>query len=161
MAKYTLVDKAQLESDLGSVADSIRAKAGLSSTKKLDFPNEFKSVVDGISSGVNVQTKSGSFTTNTSGTGSASCGFKPDAVFLFAKSSSFSGYMHTAAAFTEKGVTSQSVYIWAPSSNYAFSNYTINQNSSGFSVTGKKYDTTFNPTNDSSRSLEYLAIKYT
>ena len=161
MANYMLVDGTQLDADLKSVADSIRAKAGLTSTEKLDFPAEFKSVVAGISTGISVQSKSGSFTTSSSGTGSVSCGFKPDAVFLFAKSSSFSGYMHTAAAFTEKGVTSQSVYIWAPSSNYAFSNYTITQNSSGFSVSGKKYDTTFNPTNDSNRALEYLAIKYT
>ena len=47
MSVDKLVDSTQLDSDLTSVADSIRAKAGKSG--KLDFPSGFKSAIDSIS----------------------------------------------------------------------------------------------------------------
>lgn len=43
---YKIVNAEQLEADLASVADSIRAKSGTSD--KLAFPSGFKSAVDGI-----------------------------------------------------------------------------------------------------------------
>lgn len=49
MANYKVVDADQLDADLASVADSIRAKAG--TTGQMAFPADFKSVVDGIQSG--------------------------------------------------------------------------------------------------------------
>ena len=44
--RYMIVNAEQLEADLASVADSIRAKSGTSD--KLAFPSGFKSAVDGI-----------------------------------------------------------------------------------------------------------------
>ena len=44
---YKIVNAEQLDADLTSVADSIRAKAGKSG--KLDFPSGFKSAIDSIS----------------------------------------------------------------------------------------------------------------
>jgi hypothetical protein len=49
MANYKVVDADQLDTDLASVADAIRAKAG--TTGKMAFPADFKSVVDGIQTG--------------------------------------------------------------------------------------------------------------
>ena len=49
MANYKVVDADQLDADLASVADSIRAKAG--TTGEMAFPAGFKSVVDGIQIG--------------------------------------------------------------------------------------------------------------
>lgn len=49
MANYKVVDVDQLNADLTSIANSIRAKAGV--TEKLDFPDGFKSAVDVIQSG--------------------------------------------------------------------------------------------------------------
>lgn len=46
---YKIVNTEQLEADLASVADSIRAKSGASG--KLDFPSGFKSAVDGMQVG--------------------------------------------------------------------------------------------------------------
>lgn len=47
MAEYVVVDKEQLESDLTTVADSIREKFELS--EKLEFPNGMKEAVDSFS----------------------------------------------------------------------------------------------------------------
>lgn len=49
MAEYKVVNATQLDADLGSLADSIRAKAGV--TDKLTFPAGMKSAVDGIETG--------------------------------------------------------------------------------------------------------------
>lgn len=49
MANYKVVDADQLDADLASVADSIRAKAG--TTGEMAFPEGFKSVVEAISTG--------------------------------------------------------------------------------------------------------------
>ena len=55
MANYKIVDTDQLEADLASVADSIRAKAGTSGT--MAFPAGFKSAVEGIEKGGTLQAK--------------------------------------------------------------------------------------------------------
>lgn len=55
MANYKIVDTEQLEADLTSVADSIRAKAGTSGT--MAFPDGFKSAVEGIEKGGTLQAK--------------------------------------------------------------------------------------------------------
>lgn len=49
MAEYVVVDKEQLESDLGIVADAIREKGGTS--EQLAFPNGMKEAVEAIQSG--------------------------------------------------------------------------------------------------------------
>lgn len=49
MAEYVVVDKEQLESDLGIVCDAIREKGGTS--EPLSFPNGMKEAVRGIQSG--------------------------------------------------------------------------------------------------------------
>ena len=49
MANYKVVDADQLDADLASVADSIRAKAG--TTDQMAFPDGFKSAVEGIQTG--------------------------------------------------------------------------------------------------------------
>ena len=55
MANYKIVDTDQLEADLASVAESIRAKAGTSG--KMAFPAGFKSAVEGIEKGGTLQAK--------------------------------------------------------------------------------------------------------
>lgn len=71
MAYDKVVDSAKLDSDLRSVADSIRAKAG--TTDELDFPLGFKSAVEGISTGVPINNQNKTITQN--GTYTADEGF--------------------------------------------------------------------------------------
>ena len=49
MTDYKVVNAAQLDSDMESLADSIRAKAGV--TGKLAFPAGMKAAVEGILTG--------------------------------------------------------------------------------------------------------------
>ena len=71
MAYDKVVDSAKLDSDLKSVADSIRAKTG--TTDELDFPLGFKSAVDGIPTGVPINNQNKTITQN--GTYTADEGF--------------------------------------------------------------------------------------
>ena len=50
MADYVVVDKSQLEADLTTVADSIRAKGG--TVEKLEFPLGMKEAVESIKTGI-------------------------------------------------------------------------------------------------------------
>lgn len=160
MATYKLVNADQLDADLKSLADRIRFKAGTSET--LSFPEGFRQTVDDIPAGVTVQRKTGSFTTNSNGVATVDCGFKPDAVFLVA--TTYGGKptaIYAAVPFYEIGATTASTYVCGPNSSYAFAHYALTQNSSGFSVThAKRYDTSFDESNDSYRTINYFAIKY-
>ena len=60
MAEYKLVDIEQLEADLTTIANDIRAKIG--SESKLNFPIDFSNTIRNIS---NIRAVTGSFTTTT------------------------------------------------------------------------------------------------
>lgn len=159
MANYKIVNADQLDSDLALVADSIRTKAG--KTEKLAFPDGFKSIVDGISTGVTVQVKTGTVTGVSGSAKTVSCGFKPDAVFFTGRDAIMRADVHCGVAFTEANVTSMTTLFCTSSSSYLFSILTVGQTSSGFSVSGKRLSTSGTQTNESNRSLSYIAIKYT
>ena len=157
MANYKFVDSDQLDEDLASVADRIRSKGG--TTSPLAFPDGFNTAIDAISTGVTVQVITGSYSTNSSGSATVSCGFKPDAVLLYATGGSYSSY--GGIAFTAFNKTSGGLLIVGPSTSYAYSNHAITQTSSGFSVSATRYNTSFKSSADSNRSIQYVAIKYT
>lgn len=62
MSEYVVVDKEKLENDLTIVADSIRAKANV--TEKIEFPSEYKSVVESIDTSKPEQEKTIEITEN-------------------------------------------------------------------------------------------------
>ena len=158
MATYKLVNADQLDADLESVADSIRTKAG--KTEKLAFPDGFKSIVDGISTGVTVQVKTGTVT-GVSGTAkTVNLGFKPDAVFFTGTDPSYNTKIHAGVAFMEANVTSMDTYFVPSSTSYIFSALTVAQTSTGFTVKGVRINTSLQVSNESNRSLSYIAIKY-
>lgn len=159
MANYKIVNADQLDSDLALVADSIRTKAG--KTEKLAFPDGFKSIVDGISTGVTVQVKTGTVT-GVSGTAkTVNLGFKPDAVFFTGTDPSYNVKVHAGVAFTEANVKSMDTLFAPPSTSYIFSSVTVAQTSTGFTVKGVRINTSLQPSNESNRYLSYIAIKYT
>lgn len=159
MAKYKFVNVDQLDADLTTIADSIRSKSGKSGT--MAFPNGFASAISGISTGITVQRKSGSFTTNTSGSATVSnLGFKPD--FVAVDGGDVDGVpSFSAVAFTEANATTVGVNIPPTRDDYAVTYLKITQSSSGFSVSAKDYTGTWQETNCSNRTISYVAIKYT
>lgn len=158
MANYKFVDADQLDADLESVAESIRSKGGTS--EQLAFPDGFKSAIDAISKGVTIQRKTG--TVSISGTDkSVECGLKPDAVFFTGTVPYTGEAVHAGVAFTEKNVTSMATMFSGPSSSYVLSSFTVTQTSTGFTVKGVKLNTSLEQSNESNRSVNYIAIKYT
>lgn len=159
MANYKIVNADQLDSDLALVADSIRTKAG--KTEKLAFPDGFKSIVDGISTGVTVQVKTGTVTSVSGTAKTVNLGFKPDAVFFTGIDAITKVNVHCGVAFTEANVTFMRTLFGTSSTSYLFSVLTVGQRSSGFSVFGQRLSTSGSQTDESNRSLNYIAIKYT
>lgn len=160
MATYKLVNADQLDADLESVADSIRTKAG--KTEKLAFPDGFKSIVDGISTGVTVQVKTGTVTGVSGSAKTVNLGWKPDAVFFTGTIPQLgNAACHAGVAFTEANVTSMETFFSGSSNSYLFSQLSVKQTSTGFSVSAQRFSSSGSLENESNRSLSYIAIKYT
>lgn len=159
MAIYKMVNADQLDSDLALVADSIRSKGGTS--EQLAFPDGFKSAVDAISTGATIQRKSDSFTTSSSGTATVNCGFKPDAVFIYgSRSDDASNVYYAGVPFLEYSKTSMKTYLCGSSNSYPYTRFTFTQTNSGFSVSAVKYSASYSESNESNRTINYVAVKY-
>lgn len=116
--------------------------------------------------GTNVQTKSGTVTTNSSGTATASCGFKPDFVAFdggtVPSGSSAGTKVFVGAAFTAGNVTKSSVTITPSNGNTHIQTIlAVSQTSTGFSISAKNLSAAFEESNCTSRTLSYVAVKYT
>lgn len=159
MADYKFVDADQLDSDLSGIANAIRKKGGTSAS--MSFPNGFSSAINAISTGVTVQRKSGTFTTNSSGAATVNCGFKPDAVFFTGTNPmSNNSAFHAGVAFTEVGVNSMETIFVPPSTGYLFASFATTQSTSGFTVKAVRVSTSMQTSNDSNHTVNYIAVKY-
>lgn len=88
--------------------------------------------------------------------------FKPDLVILTGTNpQNNNSKIHAGVSFTAANVTSMQTYFAPPSTSYAFSVFTITQTTTGFTVKGIRINTSFDQSNESNRSLSYIAIKYT
>lgn len=118
-------------------------------------------VVGTYEGGVAAQVATGTVT-GVSGTAkTVSCGFKPDAVFFTGTNPHDNTGKHGGVVFSEAKVTTMDTIFAAPNTNYLFSTFTVTQTSTGFSVKGIRVSTSIIPSNESNRSLDYIAIKYT
>lgn len=161
MVNYKLVDSNKLDTDLETVANSIRAKAGKSG--KLVFPDDFKNTVDGIviNTGTKVQIKTGSFTVNNSGA-SVDVGFKPDLVVIKVGTNQYNSTQNDPAfGFTASGKTALSITSVAKNSSYMYMNTNCTQTASGFSVGMTHISTSHQTAAVSGISFKYVAVKYT
>lgn len=159
MANYKFVDADQLDSDLSSIANAIRKKGGTSAS--MSFPNGFSSAINAISTGVTVQRKSGTFTTNRSGEATVNCGFKPDAVFFTGTiQNNNNSPCHAGVAFTDVGVNRMETFFIPPSASYLFSSFVTTQSTSGFTVTAVRVSPSIQVDNDGNRTVNYIAVKY-
>lgn len=152
MANYKLVDADQLDADMTAVAESIRTKGG--TTEQLPWPDGFKAAVEAIPTGA--QKSAGTFNTNSLGTATVNCGFKPDAVYITSRILA----SQQSAIFSE-GSTTAEIATYETSGNYAFVGVDLTQKSTGFSVDAEYCDWTFDWTSVGSVSFNYVALKYT
>ena len=120
------------------------------------------SAIASIPEGVTVQIKTGTVTGVSGSAKTVSCGFKPDAVFFTGTDPQANNRaIHSGVAFTEKNVTSMSTFYTTSSTSYILSILTVGQVSNGFTVSGIRISTSGQQSNESNRSIPYIAIKYT
>lgn len=150
MANYKLCNSDKLDADIKSVADTIRAKSG--TTAELEWPAGFKTAVEGISTGVRVQTNTGTLSLR-SGSGSINCGFKPDFISL-STGGSYEGYLLAVGfGFTAHG--KDKINAAAIMSGGQVIDIAGDRTSTGASF--KAYE----GSNSYSGSFSYVAVKYT
>lgn len=157
MANFKMVDTDQLDADLTKVASSIREKGGTSG--QLEFPSGFAAAVAAISTGVEVQRKSGTFSPS-SGSATVNCGFKPDVVMIH-RNRSYEGYLQTCAvnfADDTRGTTLETG-LWDGSSCEIYG-IVITQSSTGFTVKMTAFDADWGESSVSG-SFNYAAVKFT
>lgn len=153
MAEYLIQDTTLL-----AIGDAIRAKE-----ESFDpIPvSEIASRIVSIETGVTVQRKTGTFTTDSSGNATVTCGFKPDLVVLHRSEGSHSGTQSysCAAAFAED--TRKSIInlaLW--SKTVELYDIKVYQTNTGFSFESIGYETDWTETIEKT-TFSYIAVKYT
>jgi hypothetical protein len=120
------------------------------------------SAIASIPEGATVQIKPGTVTGVSGSAKAVNVGFKPDAVFFTGTMPQLNNQaMHTGVAFTAKNVTSMTVPYGTSSTSYVMCILTVAQVSNGFTVSGIRINTSGQQSNESNRSIPYIAIKYT
>jgi len=154
MANYVLVDADQIDKDLKSVADHIRAKGA--TTEELSFPDGFNAAVDAIviETGIKVQKNTGSFTIR-DGKASVNCGFRPDVIRCNRSGAEVSFYL--------EGVSSSVAGALWDNEYEEYWEMNLRASSTGFSVSDAVFvsiDTGEADTLDGF-GFNYTAVKYT
>lgn len=109
--------------------------------------------------GATVQVETGTVTGVSGSNKTVDCGFKPDAVFFTGENSYSGDIIHAGVLFSES--TSAKTFFTGSSNSYIYSYFTVTQASNGFTVSGKRINTSLSTSNESNRSLNYIAIKFT
>lgn len=124
------------------------------------------SAINSIPTGVTIQRKTGTFTTNSSGTATVTCGFKPDFVAIDGgdiPSGAYAGFSLFNGAAFEAGNKTQCILSAMPTdtSTQMQTNIRIVQSSNGFSIAAKDFVPPSTENNCVNRLFNYVAIKYT
>lgn len=153
MAEYLIQD-----TTLTAIGDAIRAKEDSSDPIQV---SEIAARIAAIETGVTVQRASGTFTTNSSGTASVDCGFKPDVVLFIGRHPFDNSTYHSGVDFYNSELTNINTLFAPPNLSFIFTIIYVTQTSSGFQIRSIKMDNSMRESNESNRSIDYIAIKYT
>lgn len=144
---------------LTGIGDAIRAKE--ESTETIPV-GELASRIAAISTGIEVQTASGTFRTSSSGTATVTCGFQPDVVSI-SRGETSGGEVYTVAIpFLEHSGKQITVAMWTTSSSgYAY-DFSVSSTTTGFSVKSVTiWDSDWDGSTVRSTSFSYTAYKFT
>lgn len=109
--------------------------------------------------GVTVQVKTGTVTISGSNK-SVYLGWQPDAVFFTGRNTYMNTDVHAGVAFKEANVSSMITYFTGSSNSYVLSSFTVTKTSTGFQVKGLRTNNSLQSSDESNRTVNYIAIKY-
>lgn len=155
---------ATIQSDVAAAFTAVGGKGGTVPSSKVsgNLASAINSIVINTGpQGVQIQKATGTIRTNNSGNATATVNFQPDIVAFSGGTDPSGTTIYPGAMFNEANRTPLSLIIAAPNSNYFLTLLTVTRNSAGFSVSAQKMDYSHAVSADTSRSLSYVAIKYT
>lgn len=154
MAEYLIQD-----TTLSDIADAIRAKEESTGTIQV---NKFASRIAAISTGIEVQTASGTFKTSSSGTATVTCGFQPDVVSISTGETSDGEVCTVAIPFLEYSGKQITAALWTTSSSGYVYDFSVSSTTAGFSVTSVLiWDSDWEESTVRSVNFSYTAYKFT
>lgn len=113
--------------------------------------------------GATKQTKTGTFTTNSSGTATVNCGFKPDYVIIINPRTASAGYIMSATAhfaYDPDGVGVFALLIPERSDDVFCNSFDVTQTSNGFSVLAENVGWDHGYSTTKNAVFNYYAVKY-
>lgn len=149
-----------IQTDITNAFSAVSAKGGTVPSAKTS--GNLQSAIASIAVGVNVQRKSGSFTTNNSGNATVNCGFQPDMVYIQGETGTEDdntfNYSMCMAFAEETRNNIKDTIMWFSD---GIIDFTWTRTSSGFTVSCGKYSWEMVSSVLSRKSFTYVAIKYT
>ena len=147
------------QTNINNAFSAVNSKGGTVPSCKVS--GNLATAINSIPTGVTVQRASGTFTTDSSGNATVTCGFKPDLVVLHRSEGSNSGTdsYSCAAALTED--TRRSIInlaLW--SKTVELYDIKVYQTNTGFSFESIGYGTDWTETIEKT-TFSYIAVKYT
>ena len=114
-------------------------------------------------SGVTIQNKSGSFTTNTSGKATVNCGFKPDYVIISRQRAGITEAVYSATAhfaYNPDGIGTFSLIFYELSALAFLYGIDVTQTNTGFSVIAEMASSNLAYRTAANVTFNYYAVKY-
>lgn len=157
-----------VKSEMTALANQVRRLSGETGTLGISaMTAALAGVTAGGGSGVTIQRATGTLALNSNGNGAATCGFRPDIIFIQGAMENGVNPISASIVFPEETRYTSSnnmpgIYL-APedTSIYAFLEFYFNLNSNGFFVQGFGIDYNLRYTELKYAKLNYVAIKYT
>lgn len=157
-----------VQSEMTALANQVRRLSGETGALGISaMTTALAGVTAGGGSGVTIQRATGTFTLNSNGNGVATCGFKPDIIFVQGAMENGANPISAAIVFPEEtrytgGAYLPGIYVVPEDTSiYAFLEFYFRPNSTGFSVQVWGIDYRLKYTMLKNIKYNYVAIKYT
>ena len=149
------------QTNINNAFSAVNSKGGTAPSSKVS--GNLATAINSIPTGVTVQRKSGTFTTNKSGVVTVNCGFQPDLVVikgeLYDDSDGIRAFNGAAAFAEETRASIQNIAMWATDC-LVYDLYVV-QNDTGFDVVQANFmDFDTATTTLANKTFDYVAVKY-